>query len=142
MIIPDVNILVYAYNMDAPHHTKARTQWENLLSGPMPVGLPWAVCMGFLRIMTDHRILTDPIGPVEAIEHIKSWFECSNVHILEPGPLHLEIVGRLVSVTGTAGRLTTDTHLAALAIEFDAEVYSNDGDFKRFPGLRLHNPFR
>jgi predicted nucleic acid-binding protein len=30
--------------------------------------------------------------------------------------------------------------LAALAIEFQAELYSNDSDFDRFPGLRRRNP--
>jgi len=62
------------------------------------------------------------------------------VVVLEPGPRHLEIFEQLVTPIGTAGNLATDAHLAALAIEHQCELHSNDRDFERFSGLRWRNP--
>ena len=73
MIVPDINLLVYAYNSDAPDHERARTWWEASLSAPQPVGLAWAVMLGYLRLMTSRSVLIDPFLPAEAIGHIRSW---------------------------------------------------------------------
>jgi len=142
MILPDINLLVYAYNRDAPGHVKARAWWESALSSPEAVGLPWAVLLGYLRVMTHPRILLRPASPIRAIEHIRSWLEQSSVQVLHPGPRHLEILESLLAHTTVAGNLTTDLHLAALAIEYQAVLHSNDADFSRFPGLRWRNPIR
>jgi toxin-antitoxin system PIN domain toxin len=142
MVIPDINLLVYAYNSDAPEHRKARAWWEGLLSAASTVGLPWAVLLGFLRVMTSRRILIDPMKPSEAIAHIRSWLEEPQTEIIQPGPRHLDIVEELARASHVAGELTTDLHLAALAIEHQAELHSNDADFTRFAGLRWVNPLR
>lgn len=140
MIIPDVNLLVYAYNRDARDHAAARRWWEDLLSGSESVGLPWAVTCGFIRIMTHPAVLSTPLAPARAMAHVQSWFERTNVEALDPGPRHLEVLGRLLGAVGVGGNLTTDAHLAALAIEHRCVVHSNDADFARFPGLRWRNP--
>lgn len=140
MIVPDVNLLVYAHNAAAPAHVPARTWWEDLLSKQQPVGMPWATAMGFVRLVTHPAILADPLPPLEAIEIVKTWMSWASVRSLEPGPRHLAIVYDLFRATGVAGSLTTDTHLAALAIEHQATLHSNDSDFSRFPGLRWTNP--
>jgi hypothetical protein len=140
MIIPDLNLLVYAYNESAPLHPKARAFWERSLSRDLPIGLPWAVILGFVRLTTHPRVLTEPLSPADALDRVDAWFSRSAVRILEPGPQHLVIVRRLFEATGVAASLTTDTHLAALAIENQAELCSNDSDFGRFPGLRWRNP--
>jgi toxin-antitoxin system PIN domain toxin len=140
MIIPDVNLLVYAYNRAAPLHEPARRWWEELINREQPIGLPWAVVFGFIRLVTHPSVLVDPLSPLDALVHVDSWLEQSSVRPLEPGPRHLAIVRQLLAATGVAGSLTTDTHLAALAIEHQAELHSNDVDFARFPGLRWHNP--
>ena len=137
---PDVNLLVYAYNRDARDHAPARQWLEGLLSGSERVGLPWAVTCGFIRLMTHPAVLVTPLDPVRAVAHVQSWFDRSNVEALEPGPQHLEVLGRLLRDAGVAGSLTTDAHIAALAIEHQCEVHSNDADFARFPGLRWRNP--
>jgi predicted nucleic acid-binding protein len=36
--------------------------------------------------------------------------------------------------------LTSDAYLAALAIEYGAELYSSDTDFRRFPRVNWINP--
>ncbi len=140
MIIPDTNLLVYAHNEDAPLHDLARRWWENLLEREARVGIAWVVATGFLRLVTQPGILSTPLRPGEALDRVESWLEQPHVEIVEPGPRHLRIVRVLAEATGLLSGLTTDTHLAALAIEHRAEVHSNDTDFGRFPGLRWSNP--
>jgi toxin-antitoxin system PIN domain toxin len=142
MIVPDVNLLVFAHNASAPLHAGARAWWEDLLSRDQPVGVPWAVSFGFLRLVTHPSILTEPLDPSAALDRVDAWFDQPNVEPLEPGPRHLAIVRSLFEATRLGGRLTTDTHLAALAIEHQCELHSNDSDFERFPGLRWRNPLR
>ena len=142
MILPDLNLLVYAYNSDAPQHAAARRWWESSLSGSTSIGLPWAVLMGYVRLMTSRAVLLEPLSPAEAVSDIREWLDQPQVQVLVPGPRHLDVFAGLAEAMGTAGRLTTDLHLAALAIENQAELHSNDTDFGRFPGLRWHNPLR
>ena len=140
MIVPDINLLVYAYNADAPHHPGAKSWWEEVLTKAIPVGLPWAVACGYVRIMTDHRILERPWIPAEAIGHVRSWLERPAVELLNPGARHLDVLEDLLQKIGVGGRMMTDAHIAAMAIEQHAELHSNDRDFGRFPGLRWVNP--
>ena len=140
MILPDLNLLVYAYNSDAPDHAGACSWWETVLTETRPVALPWTVSLGFLRLMTSRSVLVEPLNASEVIGHIRSWLARPQVRILQPGPGHLDLVDELAKAAGKAGSLTTDIHLAALAIEHEAELHSNDGVFKRFPGLRWTNP--
>jgi toxin-antitoxin system PIN domain toxin len=113
-----------------------------VLTKDRPVGLPWTVVFGFIRLATHPTVLVQPIGAADALRRVRSWLERPGVQPLDPGPRHLAIVGTLIEATQVAGRLTTDIHLAALAIEHQAELHSNDGDFSRFPGLRWVNPLR
>ncbi len=140
MVIPDVNLLIYAYNEVAPHHRAARKWWEDLLSSEQPVALPWAVVFGFVRLVTHSRVLEQPIRPGVALDHIESWLARPAVQVLDPGPRHLLVCRTLLDATGVAAGLTSDTHLAALAIEHQCELHSNDSDFARVPGLRWRNP--
>jgi toxin-antitoxin system PIN domain toxin len=140
MVLPDINLLVYAYNEAAPSHARARAWWADLMAREHPVALPWAVAFGFVRLITHPAVFVQPLSPLDALARVRSWLECTHVHVLDPGPRHLQIIHTLFEATGVAGNLTTDTHVAALAIEHQCEVHSNDSDFRRFPGLRWHNP--
>jgi uncharacterized protein len=140
MILPDLNLVVYAYNRDAPLHAAARSWWEALLNDTQPVAIPWVVVLGFLRLMTHRAVLITPLSPTDTIAVVRTWFARPNVERLEPGPQHIDVLDRLLTAVGTAGNLTTDAHLAALAIEHQCELHSNDNDFARFPGLRWRNP--
>lgn len=139
MIVPDLNLVVYAYNEDAPQHAKAKLWWEDCLSGAEPVGLAWVVVLGFVRLMSNRRVLVRPMSAPEALAQCRSWLQRSQVRSILPGPTHLDILSGLLE--GPVGpNLVTDAHLAALAIEHQAELYSNDSDFVRFSGLAWRNP--
>ena len=142
MIIPDINLLVYAYNASAPDHERARDWWEVALSEARPIGLPWVVQLGYLRLMTSRSVLLDPFTPAEAIGHLRSWLVRPQVLVIAPGGRHLDLIEELMRASRATGQHTTDVHLAALAIEHQAELCSNDTDFTRFPGLRWTNPLR
>lgn len=140
MIIPDVNLLLYAVITGFPQHERARKWWEATLNDATPAGLPTAVVFGYLRIATNPRIFTSPLPVETAVGYLEQWLDQPHVDLLVPGPRHLALAFDLLRTLGTAGNLTTDAQLAALAIEHQAELHSNDTDFGRFPGLRWVNP--
>lgn len=90
--------------------------------------------------MTGRGIRAEPLAIGEAIAHVRVWLDQPQTQIVHPGPRHLDLLETLSASARTSGQLITDLHLAALAIEHQAELHSNDSDFKRFPGLRWINP--
>jgi toxin-antitoxin system PIN domain toxin len=140
MIVPDVNLLLHSYNTGSASHLAARSWWESTLSDTRPVGLTWVSILGFVRIATNRSIFERPLRPAQATAEVRGWLSAPNVQILVPGEAHGDILIGLLDHLGTAGNLTTDAHLAALAIEYHAEVASTDTDFARFPKVRWFNP--
>ena len=133
-------MLVHACNAGAPLHDSARPWWESLLNGTERVGLPWVVVTGFVRLATNPSVLSHPRSPAEAVDYVDEWFRFPHVAPLNPGRQHLVLLRRALHAARVGGNLTTDAHIAALAIEYQAELHSNDTDFSRFPGLRWRNP--
>lgn len=142
MTFVDVNLLVYAVNSQASHHKAAKNWWESALSGGENIGLAWAVLLAFVRLTTMPGLVHQPLRVTEAFDLVQMWLEHQSVYLIEPGPRHLLILRDLLQRCGTAGNLTTDAHLAALAIEHNADLYSFDRDFARFPGLRWRDPLK
>ncbi|MCE2465726.1 MAG: type II toxin-antitoxin system VapC family toxin [Dehalococcoidia bacterium] len=140
MIVPDLNLLVYAHNTGAPFHERAKEWWEDLINGQERVGVPWAVVTGFVRLMTHPRVLTSPVAPSVAMSYVSEWFSFPHVARLNPGSNHLSYFRQNLIDAGVGGNLVTDCHIAALAMEYQAELHSNDTDFSRFSGLRWRNP--
>ena len=142
MIIPDLNLIIYAHDPYSSRHAAALRWWEDLLNSKRPVGLAWITILGFIRLSTHPRLTTNPMTPREAIERVKSWLVVPSVRIVTPGEYHARYLFDLIESVGVAGNLSTDAHLAALAIEYQAELASSDMDFGRFAGLRWSNPIR
>ena len=140
MKLLDLNVLIYAVNRDSPAHEAARSWLEQTLGQDEAVGIPWVVILGFLRVSTGPRSMRSPLATDEALALVDGWLALPHVVVVSPGESHWTILRELLAVAGTAGNLTTDAHLAALAIEHDCEVYSTDADFGRFPRLRWVNP--
>lgn len=120
----------------------AKEWWEHALNSGDPVGLPWAATLGFIRITTNRGILSRPLPVADVVGLARLWLQQAGVRVLVPGERHGEIVFGLLETIGAAGNLTTEAHLAALAIEYRAEIATTDTDFARFPGLRWFNPVR
>lgn len=142
MIVPDLNLLMHAHNWGSRRHEPARAWWEGLMNGAVTVGLPWAAILGFVRIATDSGMVRNPLHADEARARVRSWLDRPQTALIHPGERHADILFDLLDEAGTAGPLTADAHLAALAIEHQAELHSTDGDMARFPGLRWRNPLR
>jgi toxin-antitoxin system PIN domain toxin len=138
--VPDVNVLLYGLDASSANHAKARPWLEELLSGTEAVGFTWSVLLAFLRLSTRPQLFTNPLEPAEAFEVVEGWLAQPCAVILNPTERHPAILRGLLEPLGTAGNLTTDAHLAALAIEHGGEVCSADTDFARFRGLRWMNP--
>jgi len=139
MIIVDVNVLIFAYNADAPQHEKSRDWLERALSGSEAIGLPWAVVHGFLRITTNSPAVQPAFSIEEALAIVDEWFTSPAATVVEPGPRYFSIFRNLLVDGQVEGALVSDAHIAALAVENDAAVCSTDRDFRDFP-VRLINP--
>lgn len=140
MIIPDVNLLLYVTIDAFPQHAAAKAWWETAVNSTELIGLADPAIFGFLRISTNPRVIRPPLPIMDATGLVDEWLAEPNVRWAEPGPRHLELAFALLRPIGTAGNLTTDAQLAAIAIENDATLCSSDADFARFDGIRWIDP--
>lgn len=140
MKLPDANLLVYAINGRAQHHAAARRWLEAALSGTETVAFSWTVLLAFVRLTTRRAVFVEPLTPATALDLVDGWLAQPCATIVHPTARHAAILRDLLTQAGTGGNLTTDAHLAALAIEHGAELWSYDADFGRFAGLRWVNP--
>lgn len=140
MIVVDTNLLLYAVNRDFPEHERACDWLERTLIGNLPVRLPWIVILAFIRISTSQRVFQRPLQIEAASRYVGQWLALPRVDTLCPAEGHWQLLNRLLEQTGAGGNLTTDAHLATMAIQYGATLCSADNDFKRFPGLIHLNP--
>ena len=138
--LPDVNVLIYAVDSEALHH-KACHQWlEEALDGAATVAFAWTALLGFVRITTNPRIMKSPLGASVAFDYVEDWLANPRSRVVHPSSQHTATFRRLVTAVGTAGNLSTDAHLAAIAIDHEVEIVSCDSDFGKFQGVRWFNP--
>lgn len=142
MILPDLNLLIYAVDESSLFNQAANSWLDEALSSTNPVGFCYPTMLGFLRLTTNRRVFTSPLTLEVATGYIDGWLQQPNATILVPTPNHWTLVKDLLSSSGTAGNLTTDAHIAALAVEHGYTVYSNDADFGRFQNVRWVNPLK
>jgi toxin-antitoxin system PIN domain toxin len=140
MIVPDANLLIYAYDTSVPSHKAARQWWEKCLSGDEPVGLPWVVVLAFVRLTTHPVLMEQPFTIEEAQSAVDGWLARSHVQLLHPRTSTLNRFFSLLHAAGLGGNLSTDALIAAHAEEYGAVVHSTDRDFDRFPPVRWVNP--
>ncbi len=140
MKLVDLNLLVYAVNESAIQHAEAHRWWEETMNGDEQVGLAWLGLMGFVRLTTRRGVLPSPLPVRRALDLVETWVTHPLTVLAHPGDRHWSIYRGLIEKAGSAGNLTTDAHLAALAMEYDATLYSSDGDYRRFAGLKIRNP--
>jgi toxin-antitoxin system PIN domain toxin len=138
----DANILLYAYDSDAPQHASVSKWLSALIQSEETIALPWVTIWAFLRISTNPRLFANPKSATEVFAIIRDWLALPGVSTLDPGTRHSRILEELVSTCGASGPMVTDAVLAALALENGATLASTDHDFARFPDLRWVNPLR
>ena len=143
MIVPDLDLLIFAYNDMSEFHQEARAWWEKLVNGTEAIGILWQVSNGFVRQMANLRVVDRPWTPAQATRTVSEWFGNDHIVALEPGPRYLEILEQILDAAGATTRLVPDATIAALALENGAEVHTNNAkDFQRFPGLLWRNPLQ
>lgn len=142
MKLPDVNLFLYAADESTPRHRPAREWVDSTLSGVETVALSWTTLLGFVRLSTSPIVFDQPLEVGEALDLVDGWLDQPCVTVIDPTDRHSAVLRELLTPLGAAGNLTTDAHLAALAIEHGATLYSCDTDFARFSGLRWIDPLR
>lgn len=140
MRLLDLNILLYAMDESSPRHQAARDWLDETLSGSDTVAFAWHVLVGFVRLSTRSAVFADPLSVDDAFDVIDGWMSQPCVTVVHPTDRHAQVLRGLLTQLGTAGNLTSDAHLAALAVEHGAQVCSTDTDFRRFPGVRSIDP--
>ena len=137
MKLPDANVLIYSVNARAPQHGVAVEWLREAFAAPAGVGLAWISLVAFVRISTRSGIFSQPLTIGQALQIMNFWLDQPRVHILHPTARHASLMGNLLLSVGSAGNLTNDAHLAALAMEYGATLASFDGDFDRFDDLNF-----
>jgi uncharacterized protein len=142
LILPDVNVLIYAHREDAVDHAAYHGWLRDVLEGPNSYGTSDLVLNGFIRIVTSRRIFTDPTPLDDAIAFANLLRSRRQSVAIRPGARHWEIYESLLRTASARGNLVADAYLAALAIEAGCEWVTTDRDFARFPGLKWRHPLQ
>lgn len=139
-MVVDANVLLYAVDTASAHHERSLSWLDASLAGAEAVGLAWIALLAFIRIATNPSIVQAPMTVDEATGQVEAWLGAPAAVVAEPTTRHAGLLRGLLRQSGTAGNLTTDAHLAVLAVEHGAEIVSYDRDFARFPGVRHRLP--
>ena len=141
MLMPDVNVLIYAHRRDSHAEHPAYAAWlEALATGDEPFALSVLSLVGVVRIVTNQKIFRRPSTLDEVFSFIRELVDRPNARLLAPGPRHLDIWERLCREAGATGKLAADAQHAAMAIEHGCTWVSTDSDFDRFRELRWQHP--
>jgi uncharacterized protein len=140
LILIDSNLLLYAADQTSPHHQTAKRWFGAVLGGSEPVAIPWVSILAFLRIITNPRLLQQPVTMDRAAAVVSAWLARSNVVVVGPTERHWAILLPLLRDAQIRGPAVTDAHIAALAIEHGATLYTADRGFARFRGLNVVDP--
>lgn len=140
MKLVDANVLLYAVNSDANHHDVSRSWLDRSLSGDATIAFSWIALLAFIRLSTKVGLFPAPLTTDGAFDRVDAWLSAAPAVVVEPEAGHQRRLRELLSAAGTGGNLTSDAHLAALAIERRCTVVSFDADFARFPGVEWERP--
>jgi len=133
-------VLLYGVDSTSRHHERSRTWLDASLAGREAVGLAWVALLAFVRIGTNASLLPGAMTIDDAMGQVQAWLAAPAAVVPQPTPRHAGLLRGLLRDSGTAGNLTSDAHLAVLALEHGAEIVSYDRDFARFPGVRHRLP--
>ena len=140
MILPDVNVLIYAFRSDAERHKEYKSWLESVINGPAAYGVSPQVLGSVVRICTHPQIFARPSALRDAFEFSRVVLEQPNATVIIPGERHWDIFEKLCRQSKASGNLIQDAWFAALAVESGCEWISTDRDYSRFPGLSWRPP--
>jgi len=140
VLIPDVNVLIYAFRADSPRHGEYRRWLDQRLQSREAFGLSDLVLSGVVRVLTHPRVFAPPTPIARALEFVDALRQQPNVVLVNGGPRHWELFTELCLSSVARGNLVADAYHAALAIEHGAEWITTDRDYARFAGLRWRHP--
>ena len=140
MILPDVNVLIYAFRPEVPEHPRCRQWLQEVVDGDARFGISPLALAAVVRVTTNRRAYPTPSSLDDAFRFSDYLLGQPHCQIVEPGERHWDIFRRLCIETQTRGPIVTDAWYAALAIESGCEWITLDRDFARFPGLRWRLP--
>ncbi len=140
MIVPDVNVLIYAHREESNDHPAYAGWLTDLVGGEEPFAVSEVALHGFVRIVTNPRVFPEPTPLASALAFVSELFKRPRCVRLRPGPGHWLIFERLCRQARVKGKLVADAYHAAVAIEHGCELVTTDADFARFPGLRWSHP--
>jgi len=140
VILPDVNVLLYAFRRDAARHAEYRAWLDATINGEAPYGVAPQTLASLIRISTHGRVYVHPSGRTEALAFCAAVLAPPHCTIVQPGPRHWDLFIGLCEKGRATGNLVQDAWFAALAIESGCEWITTDRDYGRFPGLRWREP--
>lgn len=140
MILPDVNVLLYAFRSDSLKHAAYRDWLDGVVNGDEAYGMSPQVLCSVIRIATHPRIYVSPSRYEEVAAFARVLLEQPHCTVVQPGTRHFPIFEDLCRKAAAVGNLVQDAWFAALAIEAGCEWVTTDGDFARFPRLRWRRP--
>jgi uncharacterized protein len=133
-------VLVYAHRSDSDRHAEYRGWLEQVMNDDQAFGIADIVLTGFLRIVTHPRVFKQPTPLPQAAAFCAAIRSRPNATVLSPGQRHWQIFTDLCTEVGARGNLIPDAYLAAIAIETGSDWITTDGDYRRFPALRVRHP--
>ena len=140
MILPDVNVLVYAHKTGTAQHEQYRDWLLAELDGPAPVAVSELVLSAVVRVVTHPRVFDRPSTPREALDYVTWLRDHPGTVVVGPGPRNWQVFAELVADAEARGNLVPDAYHAALAMEHGCEWITTDRDYARFTGLRWRHP--
>lgn len=140
MILPDVNVLIYAFRADSENHERYKQWLESAINGPAAYGIAPQVLASVVRICTHPRIFVRPSSRSDVFDFCRALLEQPNAAVTVPGARHWSIFADLCAKANASGNLAQAAWFAALAIESGCEWITTDGDYARFPGLSWREP--
>ncbi len=141
MILPDVNVLIYAFRADSRDHPRYKAWLEEVINGPSAYGMATQVLASVVRICSHPRIFAQPSDLEEILEYCRALLSPPNVRVIVPGDRHWQLFSELCVAAKATGNLAQDAWNAALAIEAGCEWITTDRDYARFPELKWRSPF-
>jgi uncharacterized protein len=142
VIALDTNVLVYARREESARHVHALKLVRQLAEGDAPWAIPWPCAYEYLRVVTHPRLFRPPSDLTKALDDLEALFDSPSLTLLGEGAAHRTHMRRMALAGRACGNLAHDAHIAALLREHGVrEFWTNDRDFRRFPGIVVRDPF-